>query len=521
MPAIAYEFDTLAGPVSQGGSTGDVYATVSGISVTLAAGRWLVRARASHTNLTGSGSVTRSSSVEVRHNTTRYGVSRWCSLFGSFAPSVAAGSMLQTFFVIDASNGDTIDMRLRRVNDDGTDDGDVEIGDAIIEAINLDDLVEGTDYWYADGGNSDTAEVTAGDATWITAAAAGRIGQDASEVDLTAPSTGDYWVIASIETFNNGTPGTVEDGRARLRVDGAAAGTGQEHTHTRDVGSPDAYSATIHEEDVLALTANDQPEIQWEVANDASGDSAGYRRSRIFVLRLGALADYAFIANAGNIQVSSTGTVEGTNGLTFNFGTADVLISGTASWQTGGGDWGRAWLHQDAGDIHHPPTGRMHAVVDEGVGAADDELPIAFGTIVSSTGSETWRLAQQTDASANAYTLGRARGNGASARTILIALQLETATSTEFAEAIGSVAISGTAVATPESSASATGAVGLGGSAAATVGTVFAAAEGFIGLSGRLTMPSEDTDSMSIRALDPAGLSPLELDPFGLEITQL
>jgi hypothetical protein len=427
VPDLSTEFDELAGPVSQGGGTGDVYGTVTGASVTLTEGRWLIRARASHVNVTGAGGVTRSSDVEVRHNTTRYGVSRWCSLFGSFRTSIACGGIMQTFFVIDAADSDTISMRLRRENVDGTDDGDVEAGDCTIEAILLDELVEGTDYWYADGGNSDTAEVVATDASWVTAAAAGRIGQDASEVDLTAPTTGDYWVMASIESFNDGTPGAAEEGRARLRIDGAAGGTGAEHTHTRDPGSPGAYWGNFFDEDVIALSATDTPEIQWEVANNASGDAGGFRRSRIFVLRLDALADYEHIVNAGDIQVASAGTTEGANGLTFNFGTTEVLISGTATQQNAGGNFGRSWLHQDAGDVHHPPSGRLQAIFNDGVGSGDDEMPVAFGTIRSSTGSETWRLATSTDSGANMYTLGRTRGNGGSARTILIAMQMATA----------------------------------------------------------------------------------------------
>jgi hypothetical protein len=416
-------------------------------------------------------------------------------------------------------------MRLRRENVDGTDDGEVDAGQCWLVAISLEDLVEGTDYWYADGGNSDTAEVTAGDATWITAAASGRIGQDASEVDLTAPSTGDYLVLASLEGFLNGTPGTAEDGRARLRVDGAAAGTGQEHTHTRDVGSPGAYWSSFFELDVLALTASDTPEIQWEVANDASGDSAGYRRSRIFVVRLSAFSDYAHIVNAGNIQVASAGTVEATNGLTFDFGTNDVLILGCASWQTGGGNWGRAWLHEDAGDVRHPALGRMWAVNDDGVGAADDEMPVLFAEVVSSTGSETWRLAQETDSGANAYTLGRARGNGASARTVLIAIPLETgggpvAADLAVTEADDTVSSAATiplraTAAISESSDTVSGVATIPIVAALDV----AEANDYT-VESRVRLPSDGV-SMSIRPLDPSGLSPFSLDPFGLEITQL
>jgi len=440
VPAIDYEFDTLTSTVNQTGSSGDVYADISGISITLGATtRYLVIAIASHTNVTGSGGVTRSSEVEVRHNTTRYGVSRWCSLFGSFAPNVVAGGTLQTFFVIDATASDTVTMRLRRENVDGTDDGEVDAGQCWLAAIDIGDLDEGTDYAYADGGNSDTSEVVAGDATWITAAASGRIGQGGGEEAFTASTTGDYLVLASLESWLDGTPGAAEEGRARFRVNAAAAGTGQEHTHTRDVGSPGAYWGSFFEMDVIALTASDQPEIQWEVANDASGDSAGYRRSRIFILRLAALSDYEAIVDAGNIQVASAGIVEATNGLTFNFGTNDVLILGCASWQTAGGNWGRAWLHQDAGDVRHPALGRMWAVNDDGVGAADDEMPLLFAELVSSTGSETWRLAQETDSGANMYTLGRARGNGASARTPLVALPLQTASG---ASLTGTVAVS-------------------------------------------------------------------------------
>lgn len=423
--AIPNVLATLTGPFNTSSATFQDIGCTATLTQT---GFWLIVSLCSHYNNSGSGAVTDASSMELRWQSTRYGTEQWCSLFGSFAPSIAAGSSIKSWCVINATSGDQVSLWLRSVDIDGGGTVQVSAGDASLQCIFLGGLTRGTDWEYAEGPNSDTAEAIATGTSWIGLAAAGRIGQGAGEVPFTAPANGDYWVLGYLEGFLSGTPGTAENSGARIRIDGAAGGTGVEHHITHNVTVPQTLEPNFVEEDVQTWTAGHQPEIEWEINNTAAGQAAAGRRSRVFILRLGVLANYAFIVNSGNIQVPSSSTVEAANGLTFDFGTAIAcMISSTATWQTGGGNWGRAWLNQDDGDIHWPLSGRIEAVFDEGTGATDDEVPIHFGTIITQSGSVTWRLAEQTDSGANPYTLGRDRGDTTSARTILLAMQLATA----------------------------------------------------------------------------------------------
>lgn len=433
MPLL-YQTAVVNGPQVASLPGSATYAAVTSASVTLnATGNWVIFPLASHTNLTGAGGITISSEVEWRHNTTRQGVSRWCDIFGQFAPSVAAGTSLRGVQVISATNGDTVSMRFRCEDVTASGSGDVEVGDVALVAICLNGLVQGTDYWISDGGNSDSAEATSAGTTWIQGAAAGRIGQGVGEVSFTVPSNGDYAIWASMEIFLNGAPGTTEAHGCRLRrvdVGPSNLGSGIELQVSHPVAQPTAFIGNVVEHDVLTLTSGTQPEIQWEINNETVGVACAMRRSRIFILRLGALANASFITNAGDIQVPSAGIVEGANGLTFNFGiSVPVFISASPTFQTGGGNWGRAWLHQDAGDVRYPAgaQGRLNALYDDGVGAGDDIDTMQLHTLQTQTGSVTWRLGEETDSGANTYTLGRNRGNSATARTVLSALHLELA----------------------------------------------------------------------------------------------
>lgn len=490
MPALTHTEAIVTGPVTRTAAT---FAQVTGAVVTLTVtANWLVIPLCSMTNLTGAGSITQAAEVEWRHNTTRHANTRWVSLFGAFAPSVAAGGTMKGIQVIAATNGDTVELRQQRVDLDGTNTGTVETGGIALMCICLAGLIQNIDYFITEGGNSDSAEVTASGTSWVTGAAAGRIGQGAGEVPLTAPTTGDYLVVGSATGFVNGSPGTVEVSGGRLRRADTSTnlGSGEAQFFSHDVSNPTALQGNFFELDVLTLTANDQPEIQWEFNNDASGTSCGARRTRIFVLRLAALRNYAYAVNVGNIQVASAGTVEGSNGLTFDFGSSrDCLLLGAATWQTGGGNWGRGWLHQDAGDVHHPPDGRIDAVFNDGVGSGDDITVLPFGTLLAQANSVTWRLAEQTDTAANAYTLGRTRGNGGSARTVLVALDLYAvdpsfagtcaATAAFSAAFTGTGAVAGTAAGTCTASATFTGVGAFAGSASAAA--TFAATIGGAG----------------------------------------
>lgn len=491
MPALDYILETLAGPVVNSGASGDV-ATDTGCTATLTAGRWLVLATASHVNLTGAGGVTQSSEVEVRHESTRLTVSRWSSPFGSFAPSIAGGTTLKTLYVLDALNGDEITVWLRRDNNGGADTGDVEVGDIQLLCVNLDTLVEGADYWWAEGPNSDTAEVTAAGTTWVDCAAAGQFGQGGSQVDFTAPSTGDYWVTGSLNAYVTTVSANTEIAGARMRRgDGTPAniGSGVEQQVTLEGGSPTASVYNFTEEDVLSLTAGDTPDIRWQVNNSSSGTSVGFRRSRLFVLRLDALTDYAFITNAGNIQTSGGSTTEGANGLTFSLGT-DALVTASPISQPGGGNWGRSWLHEDAGDVHHPASAELDVYYNDGSGGSDDVGAMKM-FYVASTGSQTFRLAQQADGGAGTFTLGRTRGNGGSARTVLLAMTLATPDSGDSHAGSGTLAGVG----------SLTGAAGLSMPVSGTlagVGALTGAAGLSIPISGTLAGVGSLTGAVSL-----------------------
>ena len=422
MPPIPDVVASLVGPF---GTSLGTFQNIGCTATLTSTGPWLVIVKASHYNNSGLGPITGASEMEVRHQSTRFGAERWCSLFGSVAPSVAAGSSIKTFFVVSATSGDTVSLWLRSV-DTGSGLQPVEAGDASVECIFLGWATPGVDYVYAEGPNSDAAEVIAAGATWITGSAAGRIGQGAGEVPYTVPANGDYWMIGYMESFLSGAVGPSEINGARIQLNGAPAGTGVEHHTSNDVTIPTAYEPNFFEEDVFTFTAGAQPEIQWECNNAPTGLAVAIRRTRIFLFRLGAVTNYAFIVNGGNIQVPASSTVLAANALTFNFGSGvRVLISGTATFQTGGGNWGRAWLNQDAGNIRWPLSGRIEAFFDEGTTAFEDECPIHFGTVITQTGSVTWRLGEETDPGANLYTLGRTPGNLGPARTVLVAIHLD------------------------------------------------------------------------------------------------
>lgn len=431
---IDHVLATATGPINASGASADTTPTNTGCTATLTAGRWLIVAMMSHSNLEGTGGLTESSELELRQNSTRIGVSRWDSAFSFYGylgttPN-NVGTSLKVMAVVDAAGGDTISLWLRRENNGNGDTSAIVAIDGVIKAINLDLFTEGVDYWYAAGPNSDAAEATASGTSWATGATSGRIGQGVGEVPMTAPA-GDCWVLASGEGFLTATVGSTEISRARLRRadTGTTIGTGVEHQVHHEGGQPTTFVVNFFEEDVLTFSGGETPELQWEISNGSGGTSVQWRRSRIFVLRAGALADFQYIANAGDIVEPGGTTVEATNGLTFDFGTSiPTVISSTATWQSGGANWGRAWLHQDAGDVHWPPSGRIEAFIPayEVVGTSGDEAPIHFGTIISQTGSVTWRLADQSDSGANQHTLGRNLANNAAARTVLVAFPLLT-----------------------------------------------------------------------------------------------
>lgn len=408
MPAISYQIATTSSDTT---TTGTSYTAITGASVTLTAGRWLILCNCAFRHEEGTGGAEGAAEVEARHNSTRIAVGRWGTAFGSFnTGDAAAGGLLQFHAVIDASASDTVSLYLRR--QDGTASTTVRAGHATIIAISLDNLVEGTDYWFADSGSGDTAETSITGTTFVEGDADGQL-------EVTIPDDGDYLWISSCEGFIGSISASPTVGyQARWRIDGSDSGIEVTQSITNSETSPFVWPnyCVI---DVRTYTASDTPRAEWEFANLETGTLNQFRRTRTFLLRLSSLRDYEFITNGGNIQASGGSDVEAANGVSYNFGSTNALILGAAAAEPGGSDWGDAALHRDAGDIDYPDGGYLQATwVSGNIGG------FFFLHALAVTGSETFRLVQRTDPSATTYTLGRNAANNASARTPLIALDL-------------------------------------------------------------------------------------------------
>ena len=436
MPAVDFEHSAVAGPVTAPNAT----YVATGASCTLAAGRWVVMGSCSHVNASGAGSITSSSEVEFRHNSTRLALSRWCSIFGAFRPTsgglsggAIGGSAARDFAVINASASDTVSLHVAAF-DSGSGFNDAIAGDAVIDCINLDLLTEGVDYVYAETANSDTVDVVAAGTSWVTGSAAGRIGQGVGEVPFTVPSTGDYYVRARVENFVSGAVGSAESARMRLRrVDGTPAtiGSNVEQLVAQELLSPTAFVIPLVDEAVLSLTAGEQPELQIEVSNVSGGVAMGYRRFRILLIRLAAFRNYTVSSQVDGLQQAGSGDPESSVSCTFNYGSGvDVFITACPTWQSGGGDWGSGRLHQDSGDVRFPPLGRIDAynAGRENVGTGGDISCQALHTIGTFTGSQSFRLGMFTRGGLN-HTYGRDHANTGDANTRIVAWELYTADS--------------------------------------------------------------------------------------------
>lgn len=421
MPALPNEIVTDSGDVTDSSGAYQLVCETS----TLAAGRYLVIFAVNYVNLSGSGAPSNAAEVEARQGSTRVALARFSSIFGSFARTAnPGGGVFQAFAVLDLSGSETLSLYVRGYGADARSNG------GTIQAVNIDALTEGDDYWYADSASGDTSEVVAVGSTWVE-------GDPAGQLTFTVPSDGDYLFLYSAEGAIDGTPDAVEEefrARARINVNSGTddlVGTETETYQDASAGGNSLlYGPSFVNMDVLPLLSGDDVLAFWEFANASAGDATGYRRTRVMAFRLDAFADYDFVTNAGNIQCDgSAADVEGTNAVTFNYGSADVLILAVTASQSGDGNWGNAYLHRDSGDILYPPQGRMWAFISGGTDGTDSIANILLSTILSASGSETFRLHQHADSGASTYTLGRTRGNTASTRGPLLALQLATAAS--------------------------------------------------------------------------------------------
>lgn len=471
---------------------------------------YLVLALASHST-EGAFPTTSGSEMEARFGTTRYALSAFVGPFANFnAGDTANGGILQAAFTVTGDGSSTLNMRVRA--NAGTDT--VRWGSAQFIAIPLTALTLNTDYWVAEASNSDSSEVVATDATWVQGAGGGQL-------SFTPGTTGDYLIVASSEGFISGTIGTQETFRARLRQDATTTiGTGTETSLDVDAALSASYAPSLFALDVVAGTASTPIAFRWEFSNDTAGDACAYRRSRIYAIRLDAFTDYAAIVDGGDI-VANAGDDDAANDLSFDFGSSiPTLVLANCSHQNGGA-FGQGYLRD--GTTNYPAAGYMWAVLNGGTGATDDNGWLTFATVQTLTGAQSWLLRGHSDGASD-LTYGRNVGNTTSTRTPVVAIDLSTpGGAAELAEAVGSVALAGTASVTPRVTASATGAVGVAGTAAASVGAVLASATGHAGIAGRVTFPALPSDgpSMSIRPLEVLELETASLVPFALEITPL
>lgn len=420
MPAIDSEFVQATGSTTT--STSFVDAGCSSTALTNGVS-YLAIGFANHQDAGGLGySPVQWSQCEARFGSTRLALSSWQSPFGNFAVDGAGGAQMRVAAVVDGDGASTLNMRVLS----GAGDVDCVYASLSWKVIALDELTENTDYWVADSASGDTSEV------------AGTDDDDAgARLRLITDPSG---------SPSSATIGT--EGEIFITLTGNNGGD----------TDPSLLAPTFYSHDVRALSASTEYTIRWEFRDESTweqGDTDGqltftptesgdyliiasaeafvsggvvqYRRSRVFVLRLDALAGYEYIANGGGIQAGGN-TVEGATGLTYDFGTAtDALVLGCAL-QQGGTNWGRAWMrHDGAPDVDYPDadgTERNNIIPGDDAGSDIDAL--GFGAIVTGTGSQTWRLVAQSD-SGGEFNLGRNRGDTADSRAVLVALQLETA----------------------------------------------------------------------------------------------
>jgi hypothetical protein len=385
-------------------------------SPTLDAGTWFAIGFANHRNDDASSSGF-GSEVEARIGSTRFAVSSWNSINGQFnIGDDAAGGCLSVFARVTSSGSDTLNMRGRALENAGGED--ILVGSQAWIYFNIGTMTENTDYWAAEAANSDTAEVTPNGNTWTAS----------EQLSFTPTETGSYLIMASAEGFNAGGVSISNEYWARLRMDSTTIGTGTEmKCDIANFGTTTAvFGPSFTMIDVRTLTASVPVTFNWEFQNASGFSDLSYRRSRIYVFRLAAFVDSDFAVIADGIQASNS-TVECTTALTFDFGASPVTALVLAGCDyANGGAWGSGWLRRDGTpDVDYPPDGRMWAVVETGLGATNDFMPLNFGAVqTSTTNSQTYRLVGMSEDTPT-LTFGRTRGNAGNSRMVLVALRME------------------------------------------------------------------------------------------------
>lgn len=358
------------------------------------------------------GASTEYSQIEGRFGTTRLGLSRWEHAFDQFnTGDSSAGCVFGVAARVIGDGSSTLNMR---VNCETAGYPTVRYGSQAWLAINLSELSENSDYWVADSSSGDTAEVT----------------------------TTDDDVISLRFTMNGTIIGCEEPWVLTMPTDGAPSSS---------------VGPTFLMLDVRPVTASTPYTLQWEFDDNGSwveGDADGqltftpsftgniliiascecigtgtaiqYRRTRVFVFRLGAFSASPFIVNAGGIDFTNVGSgdeAEGVGTLTDTFGSGtEVVVFGSAT-HYGAGNWSAQYLRQQGSpDVDTPdPDGYFINSWD----APNDHYSLTTLDAATVSGSTSWNLVGQVDSGGN-VRVGRDAANSDDSRALLIALVMET-----------------------------------------------------------------------------------------------
>lgn len=404
--------------------------------------------------------------VETRHGTTRLALNSFATTYAQFNTGDAAlGNVAQCMAVVTGDGSSTINLRRQNTNGNAS-NGLHRVGGQETVAINLSDIgAENTAWWYSETANSETASVTPTGATWLRAGgtATSVTTAQSGEVQFSAPTTGDYLIIAYVESFFAAAAADGEEIIKRLRQVEDPSGSAT----TTTIGCGEVWARNNFESgtgggpsedqrqtdivvDVRALTSGTTYRFQIEASSSTGATDGSCSRLRMFVLDLSALEDYAAITNGGDINASS-GEDDGANDLTFNFSASshDALVLASGNVNNDGGNWGDYVLREDptGTPTDYPDTDGRMVAWGASSAAPDNTMPamVAFSSIA---GSRTIRAVGSADSGGTNYRWGRNPANTAAGRLVMVSLYMETPAagtsgSASFTEGSDSIASAG------------------------------------------------------------------------------
>lgn len=276
-------------------------------------------------------------------------------------------------------------------------------------ALDMSDLTLNSDRWHQETANSDTIVTTPTSGYTVVGTA----------LTFTAPSAGDYIIIASAELVANGTAAATDEFDVHLVIDGTEVdGT----VDQRNVGGRTDTILGYFVMTVQTLTAASHT-FQVEVNGTSSNGNIGARRIRIHAIRVGAIegSDVQEVQDAAE-TVTGTATADVAS-TTIGNGSADYLIYSRAPKQVTFWSQGFHYLNS----VETPTDGFGTGLSDFGVGAAND-MGLETGLSIASAPASSTSLALRYDrvggAGSNLYGTDCARA--ADGPASLIAIRLAT-----------------------------------------------------------------------------------------------